>query len=108
MILDIILLAIAVEAVVELIFAAGPLQRFRIFLVRNTPFLTIEDYGHLLECKYCVSVWVGLLAILPYCYMHITAVKLFVIGLVLHRLSNVFHISIGLCRDIQINLKLKR
>lgn len=105
--LEIILGIIACEALVQLWFHAAPIQPVRNVLVRITPFLySRQQDTHLLNCKYCLSVWCGIaVAVLYFC----TPVYLYiVIPLSIHRLANFVHIIFSLLRDRQIDLRTGR
>jgi len=108
MILRIFTLAILTEALVELFFKAAPLQSIRSFLIKKTPWLRSEEGGHLLECKYCTSVWIGagviILATFADCYF----TRLAGGALIVARLSNYAHLVVSSIRDIQINMRLER
>lgn len=106
---SVLLLAIAVEAVVELWKKAAPLQGVKRWIISKTPFLYSEEMQtHLLECPYCVSFWVSALAVIAYLYMDTTVVACFVVGLVSHRLSNYFHLMYSILADKQMDIRVKR
>ena len=108
-VINIILLAIAVEAVVELIKTAAPLQGIKEWIIKHTPFLYSErQQTHLLLCPPCTSLWVSILAVIAYLYMDTTVVVCIVVGLVAHRLSNYFHIIYSILRDKQLNIRIAR
>ncbi len=97
---------IATEALVQLWFYAGPLQPIRGFLIRVTPFLVSDD-THLLNCKYCVSLWVGLLLatilwLAPGVFMFCAVVLSF------HRVANFLHLAFSYLRDKQLDLRIAR
>ena len=109
----IILYAIAVEAIVRLWFCAAPLQRFRYWLISQTPmfYVTPSQYtagGHLFECKYCTSVWVGALLAVFYFFLRNSIVDFMVIMLVIHRLSNFIHLMILVPEEHVRQLRLER
>lgn len=106
--IKIILLIIAVEAIVELIFLAGPLQSIRQWLITRTSWLSFTEYGHLLECKYCMSVWIALFLVLCYYLIPEKVFHFILLIFVVHRLSNLLHICISLCRDVQLNIRINR
>lgn len=106
---SVLLLAIAAEATVELIKKAGPLQGIKRWIISKTPFLYSEEMQtHLLDCPYCTSFWVGILAAIGYLYMDSVAVVFIVVGLVAHRLSNGLHLLYSILRDKQIDLRIAR
>lgn len=108
MIIKILALAILVEALVELIFTAAPLQGIRAWLIKKTPWLRSEDQGHLLECKYCTSVWIAAAIILLAEFANWQALRLASAALIVGRLSNYAHIGYSSIRDLQLNMRLKR
>lgn len=97
---------IFVEAMVELLLTAQPLEEVRSWFARKSPFI-----AGLLSCGYCFSVWVAMsVAWLLPSPMHV-AIELgaadnylifcenyfwwFVNGILLHRLSNIFHVRVA-------------
>lgn len=105
---DILLIAVVIEAIVELIFLAGPLQFIRQWIIDRTEFLHVTDYGHLLECKYCASVWIALLIVICYYLIPAKVFHFILLVFVAHRLSNLIHVCASLCRDIQLNIRINR
>jgi len=106
---ELILTIISIEAVTELIFRAGPLQSSREWLIEKTPRLDFPGYGHLLECKYCVSFWVGLFFALGYLFfIENKAFLCFLYVVSFHRLSNLLHLPFSYLRDKQLNLRIER
>ena len=106
---ELILTIISIEAVTELIFRAGPLHAPREWIIRKTPWLDISGYGHLLECKYCVSFWVGLFFALGYLFfIENKAFLCFLYVVSFHRLSNLLHLPFSYLRDKQLNLRIER
>ena len=108
MIIKILALAILVEALVEIVFTAAPLQGLRQWLIKKTPVLHSAEQGHLLECKYCSSVWIaaGVVLIAMFFDNQVTRVMAGII--IIARLSNYAHLMISSLRDVQINVRLKR
>ncbi len=106
--IKLIALAVGAEAIVELLFKAAPLQGARQAIIEATPFLRSEDQGHLLECKYCTSLWIAAgLAILTREEKE-TLLTLAGEAIIAHRLSNYLHTAYCTTRDHQINIRLKR
>ena len=104
-----ILLAIACEALVQLWFHAAPLQGVREWIIKHTPFLRSEEQDtHLMECKYCVSVWAGILTAILYFYMESSWVMYIVLALNIHRLSNFLHQTFSLLKDYQFDIRTNR
>ena len=108
MLLKVIYLALVTEALVELIFKAAPLQGARAWFIRSTPFLRSEDQGHLLECKYCTSIWIGAGVLLGAHFLDCQASRLGSAALIVARLSNFAHLVVSSIRDAQINKRLER
>ena len=108
MIVKIIALAILTEALVEVIFTAAPLQGIRLWLIKKTTWLRSADQGHLLECKYCTSIWIAAGIILLAAFADCQALRLVSAALVVARLSNYAHLLFCSIRDAQINLRLGR
>jgi len=108
MIIKIIALAILTEALVELIFTAAPLQGIRLWLIKKTTWLRSEEQVHLLECKYCTSVWIAAMVILVATFADCQSTRLAAAAILIARLSNYTHLLFCSIRDAQINLRLKR
>lgn len=105
---DIIQGVIFAEAVVNLIFNGTVLQPLRESVIRSTPFLSVRE-EHLLSCKLCTSFWVGLLtATVITTMMGYIVVRIIVLGVVLHRLSNHFHLVFSVLRDVQFDIRVNR
>lgn len=100
------ILCMATEALVQLIFHGAPVQPFRRLIQRATPFLRSEEEGHLLDCPYCTSVWVGFALVALWYYR---PVVIFVFAaLAVHRLSNLVHLGLSYVRDLQLDLRIAR
>lgn len=102
-----IVLIIATEALVELWKKAAPLQGVKEALIKFTPFLYSRRLDtHLLECPYCMSVWVGLMVFGSYVifngFIYLWGV------FAIHRASNYIHLVISYLRDLQLNLRAGR
>ena len=108
MIIKIIALAILTEALVELFFTAAPLQGIRAWVIKKTPWLRSEDQGHLLECKYCVSIWMAGGVVLLAMFLENQGIRIIAGIFILARISNYLHLLISGIRDAQINMRLKR
>lgn len=88
------LLVIFTEAVTEIITKSelfNPIRKFFFNRRQNKFFNFIHE---LLDCGYCVSVWVGLFSAYIFFFMNNAVFNVFIIGIVLHRLSNVLHFII--------------
>jgi hypothetical protein len=108
-----LLLVVFTEAITQLIFRAALLQPIRVWLIDHTPFLKVPETrystaDHLLECKYCVSVWVGMCSAILYQYWDYQIVQVCVCVFVLHRLSNLFHLGYSYLNDKQMDLRIAR
>lgn len=89
MILSLLFLIIACEALTELVLEAKPLEGFRRFVTRSI-ISRVQFLDGVLECGYCLSVWSSIL--LVGLYILIPTVSYWInLGLVTHRLSNVLH-----------------
>lgn len=104
--MKIFLYAIVCEALVQLWFRAEPLQPLRWFLIRSTPWLTLNG-EHLFECKYCTSFWIGMLLAFMF-WTGFAWFTWFVYGVVFHRLSNFLHLIFSFILDLQMNLRIRR
>jgi len=89
LILQFIFAVIVVEAITNIITKSEvfePIRKF--FFVRREKFLFCTFSG-ILECPYCMSVWIGFFVAFIYWYSFL--INPFFIGLVLHRLANLVH-----------------
>jgi len=102
-------IVVSCEALVQLWFTAAPLQWIREVVIATTPFLYSKKQGtHLLNCRYCVSVWIGLLITVLYYSMNSKAFIFTITVLSVHRLSNFLHLIFSLLRDRQIDIRVAR
>ena len=108
MIVKILALAILTEALVELFFTAAPLQGIRAWLIKKTPVLRSEAQGHLLECKYCSSIWIAAIVDVLATYADYPVTRLLGFILIIARISNLIHRICSTSRDAQINMRLER
>ena len=108
MVIKILALAILTEAIVELIFTAAPLQGLRSWLIKKTPWLRSQPMGHLLECKYCTSIWIAAIVILGATFADCQSTRLAAAAILIARLSNYAHLLYSSIRDYQINKRLER
>ena len=108
MVIKFIFLAILIEALTELLFKAAPLQGVRAWLIQKTPFLRSEEQGHLLDCKYCSSVWVAFGVIILTTWFDNGLTRIIAYFIVAARGSNYVHIIFSTVKDFQINLRLER
>jgi len=108
-VLDLIIMIVACEALVELIKKAAPLQSVKEWLVRHTPFLYSESQQtHLLQCPWCISVWVGALIALAYFYVDYSVFMIFCLSMTIHRMSNYIHVFFSLMADRQRDIRVAR
>jgi len=108
-VIKLILMIVATEALVELWKKAAPLQGIREWLIRTTPLLYSErQQTHLLDCPYCISVWAGFSLTAMYLFMDTTAWLVITASLATHRLSNFLHLYFSLIRDRQLDLRVAR
>lgn len=108
-----LLFVVLVEGLVEIILKAGPLEQMRAWIARINGF-----FADLISCGYCTSVWVAfsIAWILP-SPINLAAdfgisnailifiddyLWWFVNGLILHRLSNIFHSRVASMPDIEL------
>jgi uncharacterized Tic20 family protein len=102
---DCLIAVIFTEAVVSLLFTAVILQPLREWLIERTPFKVRGE--HLLECKICTSVWIGIISFILIKYtMSLTAI--FIYGIVIHRCSNYIHLGFSIIRDFQQDIRVNR
>lgn len=107
---ELILYALFVEAITQLIHTAAPLQSIREYIRQHTPSLySTKQDKHLLDCKYCTSVWIAFFTIaLYYAFSPNIFLTIIFYSCIVHRISNYLHIIIGVVRDQQINMRLAR
>ena len=108
-IITIIMMIVSTEAIVELIKNAAPLQGIKEWVVRHTPFLYSESQQtHLLQCPWCISVWVGALIALAYFYVDYSVFMVFCLSMTIHRMSNHIHVFFSLMADRQRDIRVAR
>ena len=106
--LEILCGIVACEALVQLWFDAAPLQNLRKWLIEHTSILySNKQEKHLLQCKYCMSVWFAFLLVWLW-YDNREVFMFCVLFLSIHRLSNFLHLFYSLYRDRQIDLRVAR
>ena len=106
-VIRLLLIIITCEAIVNLIFNGSVLQPLREWLIKRTSVLSVRG-DHLLSCKLCTSFWVGTLGVIFFMFFDIIFVKVIVLSLVIHRLSNHFHLIFSLLRDVQLDIRVRR
>jgi len=103
-----ILLVIASEALIHLFLHSAPAQPTRKWMIKMTPILySKEQETHLLDCGYCMSIWVGFFMVFLY-YLEYTIITYFIYALVISRLSNYFHMIFSIIRDKQLDIRINR
>jgi len=107
--IDLLILVVACEALVQLWFHAAPLQPVRGLLKRLTPFLhSRAQESHLLDCPYCLSVWMAAIVVLSYAFLD-AGIFMGIAGvLTIHRLSNFVHLIFSCIRDKQLDIRIAR
>lgn len=99
--MKLILCIIAAEAMTQLTCKAEIFDRLRNWLKSLSSFT-----NELLSCPYCVSVWVAAFTVILYCFYDLTWI--FVLLLVIHRVSNVLHDVFSIILNFKINQILQR
>ena len=106
-VLSVILCGAITELIVKSYFF-GPLRKF--FFVRKDNNFIYDKVSYLLECGYCFSVWSAMFSWACISYLNYSdfyiresvlenAMITFIIGLIVHRLSNVWHYIVDKLRD---------
>jgi hypothetical protein len=103
----IILGVIFCEALMNLFFTAGIIQPAREKFMELTPFLSVRG-EHLFSCKMCTSVWTGMVTVGVFQFAHYGVVRFIIYGIVIHRLSNYWHLLYSLNRDRQLDIRVDR
>lgn len=89
LIINIILLVIFTEAITELVVKSEIFSSIREFFFKSE-FKVFNFIHKILDCGYCFSVWAALFTI-ALTYLSNTYVNTFILIIIIHRLSNVFH-----------------
>lgn len=93
LILQIMFTVVLIEAITNILSKSNLFEPVRKFFGRHNKFIY-----KLLDCPYCTSVWISLFCVgMLYLYnisMLPKVILLFFIGIVFHRLSNVWHFII--------------
>ena len=108
MIIKVLALAVLVEALVELFFTAAPLQGLRSWLIKKTDWIRSAEQRHLLDCKYCTSIWTAFGVVLIASFFDCQVTRLAAGAIIVARISNYAHLLVSTIRDMQINLRLER
>jgi hypothetical protein len=86
MYIRIIIAIIIVEAITNIITKSELFKPVRAYFFNKNKW--IHD---LLDCGYCMSVWVGAATAIYLTFFNVEVIDLFGLGIALHRLSNIFH-----------------
>jgi hypothetical protein len=103
-----IILAITCEALTLLFFEAAPLQNIRQGIIKATPFFSVTERGHVFECKYCTSVWIGFYVYFLFLIFGNLFIKYFCYLIIIGRASNYVHALFSIMTNSVINLRLMR
>ena len=99
--MKLLLCIIAAEALTQLICKGEIFDPLREWLKGLSNFTS-----RLLSCPYCVSVWIAAFVIILYLFYEYSWI--FVIGLVVHRVSNFVHDLFRVVQNYKIDQILKR
>lgn len=83
-----------VEAITQIITKSELFKPIRGFFFERRKNRFCNYIHELLDCGYCMSVWVGWFVVLAFLYTNSVALNVFFTGIVLHRLSNILHFII--------------
>lgn len=89
--LKLVFATILTEAVTEIITKSQlflPIRGFFFKRKKCKMYVLIHD---LLDCGHCTSVWIGIFTSIYLYHQSFNFLMLFLIGLVIHRLSNILH-----------------
>lgn len=89
--LKLILGIITTEATTEIVTKSQLFIPLRRFFFKRKKHKICNFIHDLLDCGYCTSVWIGVFASIYLYHQSFSFIMLFLIGLVIHRLSNVLH-----------------
>ena len=79
------------EAVTEIVTKSQLFLPIRRFFFKRKKYRVCVLIHDLLDCGYCTSVWIGVFTSIYLYHQSFSFIILFLIGLVIHRLSNVLH-----------------
>jgi hypothetical protein len=99
--MKLILCIIAAEAMTQLVCKAEIFNRPRNWF-RNLCTFTQE----LINCPYCVSVWIA--AFTTILYFYYSTLYLFIVFLVIHRISNLLHDLFRIIFNVKLDQYLRR
>lgn len=89
--LKLVFATIFTEAVTEIITKSQLFLPIRRFFFKRKGCIVCNFIHDLLDCGYCTSVWVGVFTSIYLYHQSFNFLMLFLIGLVIHRLSNILH-----------------
>lgn len=92
--LVILSLIIFTEAITEIITKSELFSPLRKFFFNRRKIKFCNFIHELLDCGYCTSVWVGLFTACIFFFVNNAVFNVFVMGILLHRLSNLLHFII--------------
>lgn len=92
--LAILSLIIFTEAITEIITKSELFSPIREFFFNRKKTKLCNFIHELLDCGYCVSVWVGLFSAYVFFFINNIIFNIFFMGIILHRLSNLLHFVI--------------
>jgi hypothetical protein len=93
-IIVILSLIIFTEAITEIITKSELFSPVREFFFNRRKFKICNFIHKLLDCGYCMSVWVGLFSAYVFFFLNNIFFNVFFMGIILHRLSNILHFII--------------
>lgn len=91
LVLKLVLATILTEAVTEIVTKSQLFLPIRRFFFKRKKYKVFNFIHDLLDCGYCTSVWIGVFASIYLYHQSFGFIMLFLIGLVIHRLSNILH-----------------
>jgi len=99
-------LVIFTEAITEIITKSELFSPIREFFFNRRENKFFSFVHTLLDCGYCMSVWIGLFTACIFFFLNNIIVNVFFMGIVLHRLSNILHFTIDrINRNSDLNLE---
>jgi hypothetical protein len=85
-IIEFLIAIVVIEAITNILTKSELFKPVRAFFFERNKW--IHD---LLDCGYCTSVWIGFFIAIYLTFLRVRIVDVFLLGIALHRLSNVFH-----------------
>lgn len=93
-IFKILIAIIFTEAITELVVKSEFFYPFRKKLFNSKGNKILNFFSNLVDCGYCFSVWAAMLSVFLIFKVDSMFINYFIYGIVLHRLSNIFHFLI--------------